>query len=208
MQEVIRFMKQREQPLYPKLSPIYNKILQLVIAILLLVFLMNLWVNSRDEQQINIQAHAHKIGTFYLGQAAISATPYLTQQQPEILQQYVDSLAKESLVKSVQVYDLTGQSIASSERAESVNDLYGISLNKTNQTDEIIPFVQELRTGELQGYVRLSLYRSVLVDELEQSSREQFDVMRILMIIAGVIGFLLTRGLNRFSRQGFRPPSA
>jgi membrane protein len=26
-------------------------------------------------------------------------------------------------------------------------------------------------------------------------------------MVAGVIGFLLTRGLNRFSRQGFRPPS-
>lgn len=207
MQEVIRFMKQREQPLYPKLSPIYNKILQLVIAILLLVFLMNLWVNSRDEQQINIQAHAHKVGSLYLGQAAISALPNLIQQQPEKLQQYVDSLSQEPLVKSVQVYDLTGQSIASSLGAESINDLYGISLNKANQTDEIIPFVQELRNEELQGYVRLSLYRSVLVDELEQSSRAQFDVMRILMIIAGVIGFLLTRGLNRFSRQGFRPPS-
>ena len=207
MQEVIRFMKQREQPLYPKLSPIYNKILQLAIAILLLVFLMNLWVSSRDEQQINIQAHAHKVGTLYLGQAAISAVPYLTQYQPEQLQRYVDSLAQEHLVKSVQIYDLTGQSIANSEHAESINDLFGISLNKTNQTDEIIPFVQELRAEELQGYVRLSLYRSVLVDELEQSSLAQFDVMRLLMIIAGVIGFLLTRGLNRFSRQGFRPPS-
>ncbi|MGB2741964.1 MAG: AhpA/YtjB family protein [Cognaticolwellia sp.] len=200
-------MKQPEQPLYPKLSPIYNKILQLFIAILLIVFLMNFWVKSRDTQQIQIQEHANKIGKLYLAQAATSATPYLSEQQSQ-LQQYTDSLVQQSLVKSVHIYDLTGQIIASSEHAESINDLFGINVNKINQSNDVVPFVQELRTDKLYGYIRLSLYRSILADDLADNSRSQYDMMRLLMIVAGVIGFLLTRGLNRFSRQGYRPPVA
>lgn len=200
-------MKQIEQPLYPKLSSIYNKILQLAIAILLIVLLMNFWVNSRDEQQIQIQGHANKIGKLYLAQAAINALPYLAPQSSQ-LQQYADTLVQQPLVKSVHIYDFTGEAIANSEQAGSINDLFGISILKINQTDDVLPFVQELRTDKLHGYIRLSLHRSILVDELAENSRSQYDIMRVLMIVAGVIGFLLTRGLNRFSRQGFRPPVA
>ena len=200
-------MEQLEQPLYPKLSPIYNKILQLAIAILLLVLLMNFWVDSRDAQQAQIQAHAHKVGQLYLAQAAASAIPYLSAEQNK-LQDFTDTLVKQALVKSVHVYDKTGQRIASSAQAESINDLFGISINKINQADELLPFVQELRTEQLNGYIRLSLHRSILADELAENSRSQYDIMRLLLIVAGFIGFLLTRGLNRFSRQGYRPPIA
>jgi membrane protein len=200
-------MKQIEQPLYPKLSPIYNKILQLLSAIVLIVLLMNFWVNSRDLQQLQIQDHANKMGKLYLAQAATSAMPYLALEQSQ-LQQYADTLAAQPVVKNVQIYDITGQEMASSAKAQSINDLFGISVNKVNQIDDIVPFVQELRTEELQGYIRLSLYRTILTDELADNSRVQYDIMRLLLIVAGFIGFLLTRGLNRFSRQGFRPPKS
>ncbi|AWB58401.1 MULTISPECIES: AhpA/YtjB family protein [unclassified Colwellia] len=199
-------MKQIEQPLYPKLSSIYNKILQLAIAILLIVLLMDFWVSSRDSQQMHIQAHANKVGKLYLAQAATSAMPYLAQN-PNNLQQYADSLVQQPLVKSVHIYSITGQVMANSEQAESINDLFGISIRQINKTDNVFPFVQELRSDKLHGYIRLSLHRSMLVDDLANNSRSQFDIMRILMIVAGVIGFLLTRGLNRFSRQGYRPPT-
>jgi len=200
-------MKQIEQPLYPKLSPIYNKILQLLSAIVLIVLLMNFWVNSRDLQQLQIQDHANKMGKLYLAQAATSAMPYLALEQSQ-LQQYADTLAAQPVVKNVQIYDITGQEMASSAKAQSINDLFGISVNKVNQIDDIVPFVQELRTEELQGYIRLSLYRTILTDELADNSRVQYDIMRLFLIVAGFIGFLLTRGLNRFSRQGFRPPKS
>ncbi|MFT5634937.1 MAG: membrane protein [Cognaticolwellia sp.] len=203
----MRLIKQIEQPLYPKLSPIYNKILQLAIAILLIVFLMNFWVKSRDAQQMQIQVHANKMAKLYLAQAATSVMPYLVQKQSK-LQQYADTLVLQPLVKSVHIYDITGQSIASSEQAESINDLFGLSILKINQTDKVIPFVQALHSDKLHGYIRLSLHRSILVDELAKDSRSQYDIMRLLMIVAGVIGFLLTRGLNRFSRQGYRPPKS
>ena len=198
-------MKQIEQPLYPKLSSIYNKILQLAIAIFLIIVVMNFWVTSRDAQQVQIQQHADTIGKMYLAQAAANSYAHLTKPQAE-LQDYVDSLAQQPLVKSVHIYGKTGQVIAASENNESINDLFGLSTMKVNQTKGITPFVQELRLGELQGYIRLSLHRSLLADELAANSTSQYDIMRLLMIVTGIIGFLLTRGLSRFSRQGFRLP--
>jgi membrane protein len=196
-------MKQIEQSLYPKLSSIYNKILQLAIAIFLIVVVMNFWVESRDEQQVQIQQHANNMGKIYLAQAAASSFTYLTQSQDN-LQHYVDTLAQQPLVKSVHIYGKTGQTIAASKSNESIKDLFGLSAMKLNQSDDVTAFVQELRIGELEGYIRLSLYRSLLADDLAANSYMQYDIMRLLMIVAGVVGFLLTRGLNRFSRQGFR----
>lgn len=196
-------MKQIEQPLYPKLSSIYNKILQLAIAILLIVVVMNFWVTSRDAQQVQIQQHGDTIGKIYLAQAAANLAMHLAEKHDD-LQQYVDNLARQPLVKSVHIYGKTGQVIAASANNESIKDLFGISVMKVNQSDDITPFVQELRFKNLEGYIRLSLHRSLLVDDLAKNSNSQYDIMRFLMVVTGVIGFLLTRGLNRFSRQGFR----
>ena len=200
-------MKQIEQPLYPKLSSIYNKILQLAIAIFLIIVVMNFWVTSRDEQQIQIQQHADNVGKMFLAQAMTSSLPYLSKQQKD-LQHYVDHLAEQTLVKSVHIYSKTGRILASSQDSESIKDLFGLSAMKTNQSRDITPFVHELRMDDLQGYIRLSLHRPLLVKELSSNSYSQYDIMRLLMIVTGVIGFLLTRGLNRFSRQGYRLPKA
>jgi len=198
-------MKQTEQPLYPKLSSIYNKILQLAIAIFLIIVVMNFWVTSRDEQQTQIQQHADSVAKMYLAQAASSSLPYLSREQSD-LQQFVDTLAQQPLVKSVHIYGKTGQTLAASEDSESINDLFGLSAMKVNQSKDITPFVHELRLDALQGYIRLSLHRPLLVDNLSSNSYSQYDIMRLLMIVTGIIGFLLTRGLNRFSRQGYRLP--
>ena len=61
-----------------------------------------------------------------------------------------------------------------------------------------------MRKDKLIGYVRLTLDKHYLTTKLLRNNDEQFTLLRLMMIIAGVVGFLLTRGLNRFSRQGFR----
>jgi membrane protein len=67
-----------------------------------------------------------------------------------------------------------------------------------------VPFVSEIRKERLIGYVRLTLDKNYLTTKLLKNNDQQFTLLRLMMIIAGVVGFLLTRGLNRFSRQGFR----
>lgn len=198
-------MKQIEQPLYPKLSSIYNKIFQLLSAIVLIVVLMSFWVSSRDSQQESIYQHASDIGQMYLSQAAQSSLVHL-QQGNKALQQYVDTLVQEPLIADVHVYDNTGLVIASSEQATTINALYGLSPLTMAKTNKIQAFIQEVRTDKLHGYIRLSLNRDILAQDLIVSNRTQYDMIKVIMLLAGVVGFLLTRGLNRFSRQGYRLP--
>jgi membrane protein len=201
-------MTQTEQPLYPKLSSIYNKIMQLAIAIAFIVVLMNLWIYSQTKNKQSIEQHFFDVGQQYLQQASAGLsvlTPEVkTKQSRQLLQNYVDELQKAEVIKEIHLYDLSGQLIISSQNAKSVKALFGLSENKLNKSEFSVPFVSEIRKEALIGYVRLTLDKNYLTTKLIKNNDQQFTLLRLMMIIAGVVGFLLTRGLNRFSRQGFR----
>ncbi len=201
-------MTQIAQPLYPKLSPIYNKIMQLVIAIAFIVILMNLWIYSQTQNKHSIEQQFYDVGHQYLKQTSVGLsvlTPEVkTKESRKILQSYVDELEKVDVVKQIHVYDVSGQLIISSQNAKSIKVLFGLSDNELDKSRFSVPFVGEVRNDGLVGYVRLTLDKHYLTTKLLKNNDEQFTLLRLMMIIAGVVGFLLTRGLNRFSRQGFR----
>jgi len=201
-------MTQTEKPLYPKLSSIYNKIMQLVIAIAFIIILMNLWIYSQTKNKQSIDQHFYDVGQQFLHQASaglsVLTVEVKTKQSRQLLQNYVDELQQSNLIKEVHLYDVSGQLIISSEDAKSVKALFGLSDNKLNKSEFSVPFIGEIRKESLVGYVRLTLDKKQLTTKLLKNNDQQFTLLRLMMIIAGVVGFLLTRGLNRFSRQGFR----
>jgi membrane protein len=201
-------MTHTEQPLYPKLSSIYNKIMQLAIAIVFIVVLMNLWIYSQAKNKQSIDQHFYDVGQQYLQQASaglsVLTSEVKTKESRQLLQNYVDELQKAEAVNEIHLYDLSGQLIISSQNAKSIRALFGLSENKLNKSKISVPFVSEIRKDVLVGYVRLTLDKTYLTTKLLKNNDQQFTLLRLMMIIAGVVGFLLTRGLNRFSRQGFR----
>lgn len=197
------YMAQTKQPLYPKISPIYNKILQLAIAICLIVVLMNLWVFSYGNNQQASQKHFVQLNEQYLGQI-VSASMILLSNDKEDIQKYFDQLAQNQWVKDISFYDQTGQLLVATQDQGSINDLFGISINKANRNEQFTTFVHEVRGESLQGYIRLTVENHVLMKNIEQSSYLHYDLVRLMIILAMLVGFFLTRGLNRFSRQGFR----
>jgi len=201
-------MTQTEKPLYPKLSSIYNKIMQLAIAIAFIVLLMNLWIYSQTQTEQTINQHFYDIGEQYLQQTSsgvsVLTTEIKTKQSRELIQSYVDELQQSQAIQEIHLYDATGQLLISSKDAKSIKALYGLSEQKLNKSEDFPPFIGEIRQKSLIGYVRLTLDKKYLTEKLLTNNHEQFTLLRLMMIIAGIIGFLLTRGLNRFSRQGFR----
>lgn len=192
-----------EQPLYPKLSSIYNKIMQLAIAILLLIVVMNLWVFSYSNTQQATKEHFNDISEQYLTQI-VNASTILLQNKSLNTQQYFNEVAANAWIKDVSYYDHKGLlKLASNERS-SVKDLFGVSSNRINKSDDYSLFVQEINANGNTGYIRLTVENAALTKHLDQAAYQHFELVRLMMIIAVVIGFFLTRGLNRFSRQGFR----
>ena len=214
-------MNKSEQPLYPKISSIYNKILQLVSAILLIVILMTFWLANTERSNQVIEQHFEQVAAKFLQQSVAGVSVLLTENKLSIskknrniqLQSYLNSLASANFIKQVHLYDETGllllKSELSGEASDSIKLLYGIDENvrTLNKSKQYVPFIKEIRTENLIGYLRLTIEKSHLTSELSINSDENQTLSRLLLIIAGFIGFLLTRGLNRFSRQGFRAPS-
>ncbi len=197
-------MSQTELPLYPKVSSIYNKIMQLAIAIFIIIVVMNLWFYSYGENRRALDKDFRYISQQYLSQLAIAADILLAKND-DALQGYVDDIAQQSWIKDVSLYDETGQIVVASKNQSNINDLYGFSQYKADKSAQYTPFVKELRIdGKLKGYLRLTVVNGGLTQHIDQASEQHYNLLRLMMILAGVVGFLLTRGLNRFSRQGFR----
>ncbi len=190
-------------PLYPKLSSIYNKIMQLAIAIAFIILLMNLWLFNHNKNKQAINDHFYYVGQQYLKQNTLGLSVVIKEDK-KLIQDYVDNISQVDWLKDLHIYDTTGQLIANSQSHHSIKDLYGISPHKINKSEEFVPFVSEIRTDKLHGYIRMTIKKNYLTDNLLTRHDEQYSWLRLMMIIAGVVGFLLTRGLSRFSRQGFR----
>ncbi|WP_019029463.1 hypothetical protein [Colwellia piezophila] len=222
-------MKQAEQPLYPKLSSIYNKILQLASAILLIILLISILQSTGVKNSKNLTEHFTFIGKQQLQQAVAGAVVIIEQdhknniEKKALLQGYLDGLAAVNFVKQAHLYDATGLLLVSATsmeidkqgneiarpKAKSINDLYGISPQQRNVTDKLTLFIEEIRHSDsanhkLHGYLRFTIEPSYLIDILAKADEEQQSLHRLMLLLAGVVGFLLTRGLNRFSRRGYR----
>lgn len=204
-------MTQSEESLYPKLSSIYNKIMQLAIAVVLILLLMNALLFNFQQNSEIIDKHFSALGKEYSQQTA-KALAVLSEQgssnkaSKQLTARYIESLIKQSGVKEVLYYGPTGQLIHQSSDASSINDLYGISDFKLNTSEQHIPFIHEVRNekAELLGYLRLTLVKDDFIASLEQANEDGSELFRGLLVLAGIAGFFLTRGFNRFSRQGFR----
>ncbi|MCP4985246.1 MAG: hypothetical protein GY928_03985 [Colwellia sp.] len=222
-------MKQAEQSLYPKLSSIYNKILQLVSAILLIIVLMTVLQAITSKNQNDLTEHFNFIAKQQLQQGIVGAAVILEQKYKNkvelkaVLQDYLDGLSQVNFVKQAHLYDPTGQLLVSSvsvevdsqgneishQKAKSINDLYGISPHQKKLTDTLTPFIEEVRhtdtnSYKLHGYMRFTIEQSYLTNILAKSDEEQQSLLRLMLLVAGLVGFLLTRGVNRFSRRGYR----
>mgnify|MGYP006144544701 CR=1 FL=1 len=219
-------MKQTQQPLYPKLSSIYNKILQLASAILLIIVLMTMWQSTTVKNSVNLAEHFDYIAKQQLHQGIVATAILLKQkfnsksQRKEILQNYLNGLSHVDFVRKVHLYDVNGALIFSSDdhldnsTTESISDLYGITAKRRDLSEQYIPFVAEIRDESLAdealaqkkllGYLRFTIEKSYLVDILAKADDDQQALFRLMLLLAGLVGFLLTRGLNRFSRRGYR----
>jgi len=204
-------MKQLEQPIYPKLSPIYNKILQLMAAIIFIIVLMNLWLFIVNKSEKTLSEHFDYTSNQHLQQAIAGIDVLLTSQprnNKKNLQRYINKLNEIDFIKQVHLYDITGRLVMSANGGTSssalINDLFGISENRLNKSDKYVPFVHEIRNEKLLGYLRLTIEKSYFVSTFEKENDEREMLFRLMFLLAGLVGFLLTRGLNRFSRQGYR----
>ncbi|WP_181902250.1 AhpA/YtjB family protein [Thalassotalea euphylliae] len=192
---------QTELPLYPKISSIYNKILQLAIAIVLIVVLLNMLIVRFDDQAKRITAQQQVFADDYIEQAGQAMLVLIKQDKKSAINEYLTKLATPEFVLGATLYDQTGQTIGFGGSKQSINELYGLSSELPPLTPTVSPLVVELRDEKLYGYLRLTIRKQTWQQNLLQANEENQVFTRYMLLIAGLVGFLLARGLSRFSRS-------
>lgn len=214
-------MKKSELPLYLKISPIYNKILQLLIAVICFVFVLGAMVQSQSEHNAVISEHFSRVSEEQLQQAVTGLKTLLAiNNNQAMIKDYIEKLSDSEIIHDVHYYDHTGLLLASSNNAQSIKALMGINTDNLAENNTLednkaefflqakkttyIPFVKEIRDENLIGYLRFTVDEKMVIRPLLSSSFDVHETMRLLFLFAVLIGFFLTRGFSRFSRQGFR----
>ena len=210
-------MKKSELPLYLKISPIYNKILQLAIAVICIAVLMNVFTQSQNTHNSVISKHFSDSSKEQLSQAVAALKVLNRKKDRQAIDEYVKTLSQLPTIHDVSYYDATGLLIASannvgensdssadSDEHLSVNDFFNLHEQSLKHRLDFKTFVQEVRDPQLIGYLRITINEKQVAKALNQSSFDVHETMRLMALFAVVIGFFLTRGFSRFSRQGFR----
>lgn len=190
--------------LYPQVTSIYNKLLQIGVGVILLFLILNLSVMNANDSKVQLEQHFSGVSNAFVKQAVNTSKIILATNNKKQQQQFMQSLTESDAVAEALLYDVSGQLIAHSDNFSSVNELYGIAQGSEDTSKQYVTFTHEIRGDELQGYLRLNVVRDVLVKPLEKQLFSQNELFRIMLLIAVAAGFLLTRGSSRFSRQGIR----
>ena len=220
------YMKQPEQPLYPKLSSIYNKILQLASAILIIIVLMSMWQSTISKDEATLEGHFDYLAKQYLQQSASGISALLTQKyaskkaRNEIVQNYLNGLMEVDFIKQVHLYDKKGlllntgkyiekasstqEKVVFEDPSKSILELYGVAAKTLDKSQLYTPYVMEIRQGKLLGYLRFTYEPDYLTEVLSKADHDRQTLLRLMLLLAGMVAFLLTRGLNRFSRRSYR----
>lgn len=176
--------------------------MQLAIAIICIIILMNMWLDNVRKDERVLAQHFDKIGEKYLQQAAIGVRSMQSKNDKAALVQYLEQLATEDEVDSIQVYGATGEKLAESGNASLMPTAYDVKHQPFNEAT--VPFVKALSDEKGSGFIRIDLVKSEMIDALAKENSDQQQLTRLMLLIAGITGFFITRGLSRFSRQGFR----
>lgn len=176
------------------------------MGIILIILILNLSVINSSDNKKQITKHFQQVSSAFVLQAVNSTRILLAAKNKKQLHSFINSLTESDAVTEAILYDKSGQIIARSEGASSVKELYGVAQGSDDTSLTHIAFIEEIRGDTLQGYLRLNIVKDVLIKPLEVQQRSQDELFRIMLLIAVFAGFLLTRGSNRFSRQGIRAP--
>jgi membrane protein len=180
-------MSSSKLPLYPKISSVYNKIMQFAFAVVL-----------TQENQFNLFARN------YIAQTAVTVRTFFDGKKRNGLSAYVNSLTALPIVSEVVVYDSRGQTLAASQGSSTVKQHFALLPGYFNPQKAYVPFIAEVRDQELLGYIRINLDKEFLTGEIRASLERQFEIFKLLLVLAAMAGIFFMRSFNRLPTKDFK----
>ncbi|CAM3866811.1 AhpA/YtjB family protein [Rheinheimera salexigens] len=184
----------------------YIKLLQVALAVLGIWLLLQAWVMTQQQGKALLQQQSSQLMRETLITLADTAGYLIENDQLDGLEQLTQNVASSNYLFDVVVYDANGVRMSSSENSGPAYQLYN-----PDYIEALTPMVQPIvKRQQLLGYMKFSLRLDASLTPIAQPWQDLMQQLLLMLLLAGVVGFLLRRGFSRFSRQSLRlkPPQA
>ncbi|GIU26652.1 YtjB family periplasmic protein [Shewanella sp. MBTL60-007] len=179
-----------------------SRLLQIIIAIALFIGLDQLWETSLLQGQQLLKSQTEKMARLLVQQTAYGAAPALQLENDEQLQWLAQALVLDPKVMSASIFSEDGVRLSF---AQSVidEDLEPDSEELTSILEQYPPYVEAVsQDGKNLGYVEVRLEPKYFFNEIKEAHHINMEQQQIMLLIAGLIGMLLSRALS-FKRADF-----
>lgn len=176
-----------------KKSHKFTRILQLAIALGLIAALVQLWQTSLLQGQQLLESQTEKMARLMVQQTAYSAAPALQLQNDEQLQWLTEALVADPKVMAASIFSAEGQRLSFAQSL-SEDDLAAGSEELENLLQPYPPFVEAVYQDDTNlGYVEVYLAPQLFFNEIKTAHQLNMEQQQLMLVIAGLIGFLLCR---------------
>ncbi|WP_299787052.1 AhpA/YtjB family protein [uncultured Shewanella sp.] len=179
-----------------------SRLLQIAIALTLTVGLIQLWETSLLQGQQLLKSQTQKMARLLVQQTAYGAAPALLLQNDEQLQWLASALVEDPKVMSASIFSEDGQRLSF---AQSVTDeeLEPDSEELNKLLERYPPYVEAVTQDDKNlGFIEVRLEPRLFFNEIKEAHQINMEQQQMMLIIAGLIGMLLSRSLS-FKRADF-----
>ncbi|CAM3308329.1 AhpA/YtjB family protein [Shewanella violacea] len=174
----------------------------MAIAITLAVGLIQLWETSLLQGQQLLKSQTQMMARLLVQQTAYGAAPALQLQNDEQLQWLASALVLDPKVMSASIFSEDGQRLSFAQSV-SDEDLEADSEELHQLLKRYPPYVEAVtQDGNNLGYIEVRLEPRLFFNEIKEAHLINMEQQQMMLIIAGLIGMLLSRSLS-FKRADF-----
>ncbi|MGI2097148.1 AhpA/YtjB family protein [Shewanella glacialipiscicola] len=179
-----------------------SRLIQIAVAFALIIGLVQLWQTSLLQGQLLLKSQTQKMARLLVQQTAYGAAPALQLQNDEQLQWLASALVEDPKVMSAAIFSDQGirLSFAQSITKDVIDpDSEEMNLLLSKYPPYVEPVLQE---GKNLGYVEVRLDTKLFFNEIKEAHNLNMEQQQIMLLVAGLIGMLLSRSLS-FKRADF-----
>lgn len=176
-------MKQKMHFMLPILQ-----IVSLILICSIIIYQFSMLINTANKVKYQ---QTEKFAYSLTNRAAAEATRYLSNKSEADLQQLVDDLSDDPIVRDATVYNELGQILYQSKNVLPLKSLLKIDSQEEQYAQGVIPYIAELYNENKKiGYIRVSLEQQkilALIDDYQEKSASTMLLLLILSFMAGII---------------------
>lgn len=179
-----------------KKSHKYSRFIQILVAIGLIIGLQQLWHTSWQAGLVLLQSQTQQMVQLLIKQTSNGAVPALELNDDKHLDWLANTLIQDAKILAISIYDVKGnrRAFAQSISNKQLAPTSSILMEKLHSYPT---YIEPVFQDELNlGYIEISINSALFFEEIKNAHHQNMMQHQIMLIVAGIIGFLLAQSLS------------